>query len=103
IASLDGIASPRSLSLRGAAQRSNLDRRCFIARFLGQSRVRGCGMAFLLIDDEAGAVPVGFAGEAGKLALVPDEQGRLGRVLAGTGDDEAAIWAAAALPEALPP
>ena len=86
-------------------------------------------MAFSLIDDEAGAVPVehgvesrvsrwretaaarerdwaaaiGFAGEAGKLALVPDADGRLGRVLAGIGDGEAAIWAAAGLPEALPP
>ena len=86
-------------------------------------------MAFSLIDDDAGAVPVelvskagfsrwretagsrerdwaasiGFAGEAGKLALVPDADGRLGRVLAGIGDDEAAIWAAAGLPEPLPP
>ena len=82
-------------------------------------------MAFSLIDDEAGAVPVelvskagfsrwretaasrerdwaasvGFTGEAGKLALVPDADGRLGRVLAGIGDDEAAVWAAAGLPE----
>jgi leucyl aminopeptidase len=86
-------------------------------------------MAFSLIDDEAGAVPVelvskagfsrrletveprerdwaaaiGFSGEAGKLALVPNADGRLGRVLAGIGDDEAAIWAAAGLPDLLPP
>ena len=86
-------------------------------------------MAFSLIDDDAGAVPVdlvskagfsrwremvdlrerdwtasvGFAGDAGKLALVPGEDGRLGRVLAGIGDDEAAVWAAAGLPRPLPP
>ena len=85
-------------------------------------------MAFSLIDDEAGAVPVelvskagfsrwletagsrerdwaasvGFTAEAGKLALVPDADGRLGRVLAGIGDDEAAVWAAAGLPGSLP-
>ena len=86
-------------------------------------------MAFSLIDDDAGAVPVdavskagfsqwretaaarerdwaaaiGFTGEPGKLALVPAEDGRLGRVLAGIGDGEAAMWAAAGLPESLPP
>jgi leucyl aminopeptidase len=86
-------------------------------------------MAFSLIDDDDRTVPVelvpkaglaqwretassrerdwagavGFAGEAGKLALVPDAEGRLGRVLAGIGDGEAAIWTAAGLPEALPP
>lgn len=91
-------------------------------------------MAFSLIDDDAGAVPVelvpkagfsqwretapprerdwaaavGFTGEAGKLALVPDAEGKLGRVLAGIGDgdlgaDGAALWAAAGLPDALPP
>jgi leucyl aminopeptidase len=86
-------------------------------------------MAFSLIDDEAGTVPVeliskagfsrwretagtrerdwaavvGFAGDAGRLALVPGENGRLDRVLAGIGDDEAALWAAAGLPGALPP
>ena len=85
-------------------------------------------MAFSLIDDEAGAVPVelvskagfsrwletagsrerdwaasvGFTAEAGKLALVPDADGRLGRVLVGIGDNEAAIWAAAGLPGSLP-
>jgi leucyl aminopeptidase len=91
-------------------------------------------MAFSLIDDDAGAVPVelvskagfsqwretagarerdwaeavGFTGDSGKLALVPGEDGRLGRVLAGIGDgglgDEGvAIWAAAGLPDLLPP
>ncbi len=86
-------------------------------------------MAFSLIDDDAGAVPVdmvpkagfaqwretaasrerdwaaaiGFTGESGKLALMPGEDGRLGRVLVGSGDGEATIWAASGLPEALPP
>src|SRR4051812_21728260 len=99
-----------------------------IGRFAEREIVRGCGMAFSLIDDEAGAVPVelvskagfsrwletagsrerdwaasvGFTAEAGKLALVPDADGRLGRVLAGIGDDEAAVWAAAGLPGSLP-
>ena len=69
-------------------------------------------MAFSLIDDDPGAVPLvavskaglaawretaparerdwvaatGFAGDAGKLALVPDKKGRLGRVLVGLGE-----------------
>src|SRR3954453_18566330 len=119
-----------------------------IGRFAERDIVRGCGMAFSLIDDEAGAVPVeliskagfsrwletagsregdviskagfsggletagsrerdwaasvGFTAEAGKLALVPDADGRLGRVLAGIGDDEAAVWAASGLPISLP-
>jgi leucyl aminopeptidase len=86
-------------------------------------------MAFSLIDDDGGAVPLvavstegfaawreaapererdwaaaaGFAGEVGKLSLVPDSDGRLGRVLVGAGDREAAMWAFAGLPEALPP
>ncbi len=86
-------------------------------------------MAFSLIDDAAGAVPVlvlskaglaawcehaparerdwaaatGFTGEGGKIALVPDEAGRLGRVLVGMADGEAAMWALAGLPETLPP
>ena len=91
-------------------------------------------MAFSLIDDDGGAVPLvavskeglaawceaapererdwaaaaGFAGESGKLALIPGADGRLGRVLVGTGprhdqDGEAAMWAFAGLPEALPP
>src|SRR3954453_3361318 len=106
-----------------------------IGRFAERDIVRGCGMAFSLIDDEAGAVPVeliskagfsrwletagsregdviskagfsggletagsrerdwaasvGFAAEAGKLALVPDADGRLGRGLGGMGHDDA--------------
>jgi leucyl aminopeptidase len=85
-------------------------------------------MAFSLIDDDAGAVPIvalsksgfaawreqasarerewaaatGFLGEPGKLALVPDEAGRLGRVLLGMLKDEAAMWALAGLSESLP-
>jgi leucyl aminopeptidase len=85
-------------------------------------------MAFSLIDDDLGAVPLtalrkaqlapwretaparerdwaqaaGFTGEAGKLALVPDAAGKLGRVLAGIGDSEAPIWAVAGLSETLP-
>src|SRR3954454_22158443 len=100
-----------------------------IGRFAGCERLRGCEMAFSLIDDDKGAVPVelvpkagfaqwretasarerdwaaaiGFTGEAGKLALGPDGDGRLGPVLAGMGDGEAGIWAAAGLLEALPP
>ena len=85
-------------------------------------------MAFSLIDDDAGAVPIvalskagfaawretaparerdwaaatGFTAEAGKLALVPDEAGRFGRVLVGMPEDEAAMWALAGLSETLP-
>ena len=85
-------------------------------------------MAFNLIEGDAGAVPItvlskagleawrenaaarerdwaaatGFAGEAGKLALVPDKAGKLGRVLVGMGEDEAAMWALAGLSETLP-
>jgi leucyl aminopeptidase len=85
-------------------------------------------MAFNLIEGDAGAVPVtvlskaelaswretaparerdwaaaiGFTGEAGKLALVPDEKGKLGRVLVGMSEDEAAMWALAGLSESLP-
>jgi leucyl aminopeptidase len=85
-------------------------------------------MPFSLIDDAAGAVPVvavsksglaawheaapaherdwvmatGFTGEAGKLALIPDQDGRLGRILVGMADGEAAMWAFAGLSEALP-
>ncbi|HEX3952713.1 MAG TPA: leucyl aminopeptidase family protein [Stellaceae bacterium] len=85
-------------------------------------------MPFSLIDDDAGAVPLsavsksglavwreaasarerewvaatGFTGEAGKLSLIPDENGRLGRVLVGAGDDSAAMWALAGLSESLP-
>jgi leucyl aminopeptidase len=85
-------------------------------------------MAFSLIDKDAGAVPLtaltkaqlpqwresaparerdwaqaaGFTGEAGKTALVPDERGKLGRVLVGASDSEAAMWAVAGLSEILP-
>src|SRR6266705_5232532 len=85
-------------------------------------------MAFSLIDDDGGAVPLvavsksglaawretaparerdwvvatGFTGEAGKLALVPDKKGGLGRVLVGVADGEAAMWAFAGLSDTLP-
>jgi leucyl aminopeptidase len=85
-------------------------------------------MSFALIDDDAKAVPItvsrkkelpawretasererdwvaatGFTAEPGKIALVPDTAGGLGRVLVGLGDDDAAIWALGGLPEALP-
>jgi leucyl aminopeptidase len=86
-------------------------------------------MAFSLTDDKTGAVPLvavsksglaawresappaerdwvaatGFSGEAGKLALLPDAEGRLGRVLVGVAEGEAAMWAFAGLSESLPP
>jgi leucyl aminopeptidase len=86
-------------------------------------------MAFSLIEDDAGAVPLvavakaglaawretaparerdwaaatGFSGEAGKLALVPDAEGRLGRVLVGIGEEAAPMWAFAGLSTTLPP
>ncbi len=85
-------------------------------------------MPFSLIDDDAGAVPVvavskaglaawhesaparerdwvmatGFTGDAGKLALVPDKKGGLGRVLVGMAEGEAAMWAFAGLSDTLP-
>jgi leucyl aminopeptidase len=88
-------------------------------------------MAFSLIDETEGAVPiaaltktefpawlaeapgrernwltsVGFAAEPGKHALVPGESGKLARVLVGLGDGpdaEGRIWALSSLPEALP-
>jgi leucyl aminopeptidase len=88
-------------------------------------------MAFSLIDDTAGAIPlvvltrdqftswltdaperernwltaIGFSGEQGKLALVPAENGRLARVVVGLGagsDSGAGMWALAGLPGALP-
>jgi leucyl aminopeptidase len=85
-------------------------------------------MAFSLIDDDGGAVPLvavsksglaawreaapagdrdwvaatGFAGDAGKLALVPDKKGGLGRVLVGMAEGEAAMWAFAGLSDTLP-
>jgi leucyl aminopeptidase len=87
-------------------------------------------MAFSLIDGTPDAVPItaltqvelpawldaaparqrrwvraiGFAAETGKVALVPDEDGRLGAVLLGVGEgsDAGSMWALAGLPEALP-
>jgi leucyl aminopeptidase len=85
-------------------------------------------MSFALIDDAAGAVPItvlrkkelpawldaaaerergwlsatGFTGDAGKVALIPGGGGELGRVVVGLGDNDPAIWALGALPEALP-
>ncbi len=88
-------------------------------------------MAFSLIDDAAGAIPValltkdqlpswlaeapehernwltatGFSADQGKLALVPSETGRLARVIVGLGestDAGGAMWALAGLPDALP-
>src|SRR5207253_2924929 len=91
-------------------------------------RAKDGWMAFSLIDNDAGAVPVtvltkarleawreraparerdwavatGFTAEAGKLALVPDETGKLGHVLVGTAAEDAAMWALAGLSETLP-
>jgi len=85
-------------------------------------------MAYSLIDDTDGAVPltaltkgqfvawrdaasaherawasaVGFTAEPGKTVLVPDREGRLGRVVVGTSENEAAMWAVAGLSETLP-
>ncbi len=88
-------------------------------------------MAFSLIDDAGGTIPIaaltkdrlapwleaaperqrnwllaiGFAAEAGKLALVPEDTGGLARVLVGlgeSGDAAPTMWALAGLPEALP-
>jgi len=85
-------------------------------------------MAYSLIDHESGAVPltplskkelaswresapaherdwaeaVGFKAESGKTALLPDKHGKLGRVLVGVGDSEAAMWCVAGLSETLP-
>jgi leucyl aminopeptidase len=88
-------------------------------------------MAFSLIDDNAGAIPIavlakdrlpawlaeaperernwltatGFGADQAKLALVPDENGRLARVAVGFGqggEAGAGIWALAGLPDALP-
>src|SRR5438045_9687467 len=47
------------------------------------------------------AAATGFTGGAGKVALVPDEAGKLGRVLVGASDNDAAIWALAGLSEKL--
>ena len=88
-------------------------------------------MAFSLIDDTLGAVPItaltkdrlstwletaperernwarstGFTAETGKPVLVPGENGRLGRVLAGLGagpDAASTMWALAGLADMLP-
>ncbi|HEV7368057.1 leucyl aminopeptidase family protein [Arenibaculum sp.] len=50
----------------------------------------------------AWAEQAGFKAEAGGICLVPDDEGRLARVLAGLGDGEDP-WAAGSLPGALPP
>ena len=85
-------------------------------------------MAFSLIDDGAGAIPIaavgksglaawrdraaeserrwlaaiGFTAEAGKSALIPGGDGRLARVLVGLGDNERDPWGLAHLPDTLP-
>jgi leucyl aminopeptidase len=85
-------------------------------------------MPFSLIDDDAAAVPVtvvskaglpawretapplardwaaaaGFTGEGGKVTLVPGADGRLAGVLVGVAEKDAAMWAIAALSDALP-
>ena len=85
-------------------------------------------MAYSLIDHDDNAVPLmalgkaelaawresaaarerdwvqatGFTAETGKTALVPDKNGKLARVLVGTGDNEATMWAVAGLSETLP-
>ncbi len=88
-------------------------------------------MAFSLIDQTPGAIPVtplsrdrlaqwlaaaperqrnwltsiGFAADAGKLALLPGEDGRLARVLLGLGgadEADAGMWTLAGLPDVLP-
>ena len=87
-------------------------------------------MAFSLIDDDAGAIPValltrdhlpawlaeaperernwlaatGFSADQGTLALVPSGTGGLARVLVGLGDeiDKGAMWALAGPPDTLP-
>jgi leucyl aminopeptidase len=85
-------------------------------------------MAYSLIDQEDAAVPltplsktelagwrerapaherdwaagVDFKAESGKTALLPDKSGKLGRVLVGVGDSEAAMWCVAGLSETLP-
>ena len=88
-------------------------------------------MAFSLIDETAGAIPVtvlskdrlpawlaeaperernwltaiGFSAEQGKSALVPADNGRLARVVVGLGEERgpaAGMWTRAGLPDALP-
>jgi leucyl aminopeptidase len=86
-------------------------------------------MAFSLIEDDPGAVPItalsktgfdawretapardrdwvaatGFSGEPGKLSLVPDKEGQLGRVLIALPEEGSAMWTLAGLSETLPP
>src|SRR5438477_9932925 len=48
------------------------------------------------------AAATGFTGEAGKLALVPDQAGKLSRVLGGARENDAAMGALAGLSEKLP-
>src|SRR5271169_1746365 len=91
-----------------------------------QPDCKGIEMAFSLIDDTAGAIPVGvltkdqfpswlaeaperernwltaigFSGEQGKFALVPAADGRLTRVVVGLGEGTepgAGMWALAEL------
>ena len=50
---------------------------------------------------ERGLASTGFNGEAGKTALVPGSNGKLGLVVQGVDADEP-IWALAALPDRLP-
>src|SRR5215831_18705842 len=88
-------------------------------------------MAFSLIDETDGAIPIatltkeqlparleaaperernwlraiGFSGDQGKHALVPGEAGRFARVMVGLGDADNAngtIWSLAGLPAELP-
>jgi leucyl aminopeptidase len=85
-------------------------------------------MSYSLIDPDPGAIPLtplnkadfatwreqapsherdwaasaGFKPEAGKTVLLPDKQGRLGRVLVGVGESEAPMWCVAGLSETLP-
>jgi leucyl aminopeptidase len=48
------------------------------------------------------AAAIDFKAEAGKVALLPDKNGRLGRALVGVGGSEAAMWAIAGLSGTLP-
>lgn len=85
-------------------------------------------MAFSLIEDDPGAVPItalsktgfdawreqasaherewvaatGFSAEPGKLSLVPDKEGRLGRVLVGLPEEGSAMWTLAGFSETAP-
>src|ERR1700750_2144111 len=85
-------------------------------------------MAFSLIEDDPGAVPItalsktgfdawreqasaherewvaatGFSAEPGKLSLVPDKEGLLGRVLVGLPEEGSAMWTLAGFSETAP-